>query len=146
MKRMTLPSDLTTSSITALSRSSNSPRNLEPATRAPRSRARSFLFLSESGTSPDDDAPGEALDDGGLADARLADEHGVVLGAAGEDLHDAADLLVAADHRVELLGAGEGGEVAAVALQDAVLLLGRLVGDPPVAAHCLERGENGRPW
>ena len=29
-----------------------------------------------------DDALGEAFDDGGLADARLADEHRVVLGAA----------------------------------------------------------------
>src|SRR3954463_10864071 len=34
------------------------------------------------------DALGEAFDHGGLADARLADEHGVVLRAAREDLHD----------------------------------------------------------
>jgi hypothetical protein len=32
----------------------------------------------------------EALDDGGLAHPGLADEHGVVLGAAAEDLDDAA--------------------------------------------------------
>ena len=35
-----------------------------------------------------DDLLGEALDDRGLADARLADEHRVVLGAARQDLHD----------------------------------------------------------
>ena len=35
-----------------------------------------------------DDRLGQALDDGGLADARLTDEHRVVLGAADEDLHD----------------------------------------------------------
>ncbi len=35
-----------------------------------------------------DDLLGEAFDDGGLADARLADEHRVVLGAPAEDLHD----------------------------------------------------------
>ena len=49
-----------------------------------------------------DDALGDALDDGGLAHAGLADEHGVVLGTAGKDLNGAADLLSAADDRVEL--------------------------------------------
>ncbi len=37
-----------------------------------------------------DDPLGEALDDGRLADAGLAQEHGVVLRAAAEDLDDAA--------------------------------------------------------
>ena len=49
-----------------------------------------------------DDALGQALGDGGLAHAGLADQHRVVLGAAGQDLDDAADLVVAADDRVEL--------------------------------------------
>jgi hypothetical protein len=49
------------------------------------------------------DALRDALDDRRLADARVADEHGVVLGAAAEHLQRAADLLVAADDRVELL-------------------------------------------
>ena len=53
-----------------------------------------------------DDALGEPLDDGGLADAGLADQHRVVLGAPREHLHDAADLGVAADDRVELALAG----------------------------------------
>ena len=48
------------------------------------------------------DARGQALDDGRLAHARLADQHRIVLGAAREDLHDPADLVVAADHRVQL--------------------------------------------
>ena len=52
-----------------------------------------------------DDALSEAFDDGCLADARLADEHRVVLGAAREHLHRAADLVVAADDRVELAAA-----------------------------------------
>ena len=55
----------------------------------------------------------QALDDGGLADAGLADQHRVVLGAAGQHLHHALDLLLAPDHRVELLLARELGEVAA---------------------------------
>ena len=62
-----------------------------------------------------DDALGQALDDGGLADAGLADEHRVVLGAARQHLDDAADLLVAADDRIELALRGQLGEVAAVA-------------------------------
>jgi hypothetical protein len=58
--------------------------------------------LSVSGTSPLDDVLGQALDDGGLADTGLADQDGVVLGAAREDLHDPLDLLLAPDDRVEL--------------------------------------------
>ena len=75
-----------------------------------------------------DDPLGEALDDRRLADARLADQHGVVLGAAREDLDDAADLVVAADHRVELAVLGGLREVAPELLQRLVLLLGALVG------------------
>ena len=60
-----------------------------------------------------DDVLREALDDGGLADARLADQHRVVLGPARQDLHDPLDLLLAADHRVELAVARELGEVPA---------------------------------
>ena len=84
-----------------------------------------------------DDALGEALDDRGLADARLADEHGVVLGAAGEDLDDAAHLVVAADHGVELALAGELGQVAAVLLEGLVAVLGVRVVTRLVAADLL---------
>ncbi len=59
------------------------------------------------------DRLGQALDDGGLADAGLADEHRVVLGAARQDLHDALGLAGAPDHGVELLVARELGEVSA---------------------------------
>ena len=55
----------------------------------------------------------EALDDGGLADARLADQDRVVLRAAREDLHDPLDLGLAADDGVELALGGELREVAA---------------------------------
>ncbi len=44
----------------------------------------------------------QALRNGGLAHSRLTYEYGIVLGAPGQDLHDALDLLRAADHRVEL--------------------------------------------
>src|SRR5207245_2681907 len=51
MKQMILPSDSVISLRTALRRSSNSPRYLEPATMAPMSSATSRLSLSPSGTS-----------------------------------------------------------------------------------------------
>ena len=65
-----------------------------------------------------DDHLGQALDDRRLADARLADQHRVVLRAPGEDLHDPLELAVAADHRVELALPGELGEVAAELVED----------------------------
>ena len=79
------------------------------------------LALQPLGDVAGDDALREPLDDRGLADARVADQHRVVLRAAREHLDDAADLLVAADHRVELALLGELGQVAAE-------LLERLVG------------------
>ena len=134
MNRMISPSASVTSLSTALRRSSNSPRYLAPAISAPRSRATSFLFLSDSGHVAGDDALGQPFHDGGLAHAGLADEHGVVLGAAGQHLHHAADLLVAADDGVELALARDLREVAPVLLEGLVALLGVGVGHALVAA------------
>ena len=72
------------------------------------------------------DAQRQALGDGGLADARLADQHRVVLGPARQHLDGAADFLVAADDRVELAFARRLGEVARIFLQRVVAVLGRL--------------------
>ena len=87
------------------------------------------------------DTRGEALDDRRLADAGLADEHRVVLAAAREHLDAAADLLVAADDRVDLAALGERGEVLAVLLERGELLLGVLVGDAVRTADLLEHLE-----
>src|SRR5207302_1231752 len=76
----------------------------------------------------------EALDDRGLADAGLADEYRIILGAAGQHLDHPADLGVPADHRVDLALARPRGEVDAVLLQRLVLLLRVGAGDPPVPA------------
>ena len=65
-----------------------------------------LLVLEGLGHLAADDVLGQALDDGGLADAGLADEHRVVLGAARQHLHDPLDLLLAPDDRVELALAG----------------------------------------
>ena len=71
-----------------------------------------LLVLEDVGHLVRADARGEALDDGGLADARLADQHRVVLRAAREDLHHALDLGLPADDRVELALGGQLRQVA----------------------------------
>ena len=66
---------------------------------------------------------GEALDDRRLADAGLADQDRVVLGLSREDPDRAADLVVAADDRVELPLLGPVHQVHPVLLKG---LVGRL--------------------
>ena len=73
-----------------------------------------------------DDALGQALGDRRLPDARLADQHRVVLRPAREHLDDAPDLLVAPDDRVELAGLGGLGQVAAELRERLVGALGIL--------------------
>src|SRR5271165_5739371 len=49
------------------------------------------------------DASGQALDNCSLAHARLADQHGVILGAAREHLDTPPDLGIPANNRIELV-------------------------------------------
>ena len=94
-----------------------------------------LLVLQPFGHVLPDDALREPFDDGRLADAGLADEHRVVLRPAREHLDDAADLVVAADDRIELALARELGEVAAVALERLIGALGVLARHALRAAH-----------
>jgi hypothetical protein len=137
----------------AFSRSSNSPRYLAPASSKAMSSTSTRLFFSDLGHLAVDDALRQAFDDRRLAHARLADQHRVVLGAALQHLDRAADLVVAADHRVELAKAGALGQVERVLLQRLALALGlgavhllatahrldgtfqRLAGDRPCSAQ-----------
>ena len=70
------------------------------------------------------DAQGQALRDRGLADAGLADQHGVVLAAAGEDLDGLLDLLGAADDGVDAAARRVGGEVTAELVERGLLASG----------------------
>jgi hypothetical protein len=64
------------------------------------------------------DAPlRESLDDRGLADAPVADEHRVVLGPPGQHLDGLLDLLSPPDDGVQLPGAGFLGQIAPVLVQ-----------------------------
>ena len=76
-----------------------------------------------------DDALGQPLGDGRLADAGVADEDGIVLGAAREHLHGALNLLLAAHDGIELIGEGGGGEVAADGVEGGRHGIARLVLD-----------------
>ena len=96
-----------------------------------------------SGHVAGDDAAGEALDDGGFADAGFADQYGVVLGAAAEHLDDAANLFVAADDGVELAAAREFGEIFSVLFEGLEFALGILVGDALRSADGGERLQDG---
>ena len=62
-----------------------------------------------------------------------------------QDLDHPADLVVAADDRVELAGAGLGRQVAAVLLERLVGAFRVLRGHPLTAADALERLEDGLP-
>ena len=96
------------------------------------------LVLQPLGHVAADDPLRQALDDGGLAHARLADEDGVVLGLAREDADDPADFGIAPDDRVQAAGPGLAYEVAAVLLEGLVRALGRGAGNPLAAAHLRE--------
>ncbi len=87
-----------------------------------------------------DDALGQSFDDRRLADAGLADEHGVVLGAPLQDLDGAADLVVAADHRIELARPGALGQVDRVLLERLALAFGFGASDRRAAAYRVDRG------
>ena len=107
---------------------------------APRSSETSSLALEALGHIAARDALREALDDGGLADARGPDQHGVVLGAARKHLDRAPDLLVAADDGVELAGPGASSvRSRPYFCERLVLRLRVLVGDALVAAEADER-------
>jgi len=93
------------------------------------------LVLQPLGYVAAQDALGQALDDGGLADARLADEHGVVFRFTRKDADGAADFLVAADHGVEFALPRLGHEVDAVLFEGVVGGLGIVGGHALVAAH-----------
>ncbi len=72
---------------------------------------RTSTFWRGGGTSPCDDAHGETFDDGGFAHACFTGEDGIILAAAGEDVHDLADFEIAAKDGVYFAFAGVFGEV-----------------------------------
>ena len=85
----------------------------------------------------------QTLRDRGLADARFADQHRIVLGPAAKYLNDASDFFIATDDRIELALFGCRREVATILFEALVLAFGVLVRDALGSAHTLERGTHG---
>jgi len=84
----------------------------------------------------------QTLGDGGLADARLADEGRVVLAAPRENLNDAPNLLVPSDDGIQLSLAGHVCEIAAVFFQSLVRRFRVLGRDALRAPHGLEGAQD----
>ena len=84
------------------------------------------------------DAARQALDDCRLADTRLADEHRIVLRPARQDLDRTTDLLIAADHRVQLAMPRGIREIAAIFLERLIALL-RMIARDILLAVLLDR-------
>ncbi len=78
-----------------------------------------------SGTSPLTISDRKPFGNGGFSDARLADQNRVVFCAPREHLNGAANLLIAADHGIELALGRRIGEIAGVTLQRIISLLSR---------------------
>jgi hypothetical protein len=111
---------------------------LRPGDQGPHIECDDALVLQPRRHIARDDPLRQALDDGGLAHARLTDQDGIVLGPPVEDLHAPPNFLIPADDRVELAFARHLDQVDAVALQSLVLILRILVRDLGPAANILQ--------
>ena len=89
------------------------------------------------------DALRQSFDDGGLAHAWFADQHGIIFGAARENLHDAANFFVAADDRIEFRAPRQLGQIARIFFQRRIGGFGILRSDALAAAHPRQRLQNG---
>ena len=123
-------------------RSSNSPRYFEPAIRAPMSSATTRRSRSDSGMSPETIRWARPSAMAVLPTPGSPISTGLFFVRRREDLDDAADLVVAPDHRVELALLGRAGEVAPELLERLVLVLGALVGHAVRAADVRQRLEH----
>ena len=85
---------------------------------------------------------GEALDNSGLAHAWLANEHRVVFRPPRQDLDDPTNLLVAADHGVQLALLGQVSQIAPVPLQRLVSGFRVLAGHTLISSYLRERLQN----
>ena len=81
---------------------------------------------------------GKPFDYRSLADPRLAYEHRVVFRAARKDLNNAADLVVAANHGIELALRGELGKVASISFESFIGSFRILRCNALVAAYLLQ--------
>ena len=102
----------------------------------------SRFSFNPSGTSPLTMRKRQAFDDGGFTDAGLADQHRIIFGPARQHLDHAANLVVAADDRIEFSFARQIGEIAAVFFQSLIFFFRIGIGDALRAANADQGVEN----
>ena len=93
-----------------------------------------------------DDTLGKPLGDGGLADAGLTDQAGIVLGFTGQNTDDMADFLVTSDDGIQLALPRTRHQIGAVFLEDVVGVLRVVARDLLIAAdlpQCLQHSGGG---
>ena len=78
-----------------------------------------------------------------LAHARFADEHGIVLGAPGQNLNNPLDLSIPADYRIQLALAGCLGQIRAILGKGGRLLLSPALFLGPFLLHVAHVPECG---
>jgi hypothetical protein len=111
------------------------PSKLRPCDEGTQIQRDDLLVLKILGNVSTHDALRQSLSDGRLADARFADQYRVVLGAAREHLHDAADFLIAPDDWIELAFPRQLCQVTAVLLERLILVFRIGIGHPLSSAN-----------
>ena len=96
-------------------------------------------MLQRIGDVAADDPPRQSFHDCRFTDTRIADQHRIVFGATRKDLHDAADLIVASDHRIDFSAPRQLRQIAAVFLERLIFAFGILIGHALRTAHLLQR-------
>src|ERR1700730_9496375 len=81
----------------------------------------------------------QPFDDGGFADAGLANQHRGIFGTASQNLHDAANFFVAADNGIELGAPSQFGKIAGIFFEGRIRGFGILRGDALGPANAGER-------
>jgi hypothetical protein len=102
---------------TALRRSSNSPAELGAGDHRGQVEGNQPAALEGVRYIACDQPLRQAFDNCGLANAGLADEHGVVLGTPGQHLDYAPDLTVSPDNGIQLAVPGHRGEIEAILIK-----------------------------
>ena len=100
-----------------------------------RNHALAFEWLGHLARS---DTLGEAFDDGRLTDARLANQHRIVLGAAHQDFHEPQNLVFAANDRIELAVGGQRGQIDTIFFERLEATLGSRAVDGSTTAHFIK--------
>ena len=88
------------------------------------------------------DAPGKSFDDRRLSDAGFADEYGIVFRPTAKHLHDAPDLFVASDNRIDFVLTCKGGQIAAEFFKRAHRRFGIVARYLLIPAHGFQRFQN----